>query len=48
MGLHVIVIGNPFDGLRIYGPYNTIEEAEIEAESFSDTDWWIVPLDALP
>ena len=44
MGLHVIVTGNPFDGLQIIGPFKTHNDAVEYAGRIEDTDWWVVPL----
>jgi len=40
---YVVVIGNPFDGLGIHGPFPSREEAEEWAED-AQNDWWIVEL----
>lgn len=42
--MFVLVTGNPFDGMQVFGPIATEDEAEELAREFSDTDWWIVPL----
>ncbi|HQR42033.1 MAG TPA: hypothetical protein PLX97_05100 [Gemmatales bacterium] len=43
--MYVIAIGSPFDGLRLYGPFNTPEEAEASYYDMNDDfDWWIVEL----
>lgn len=49
MGMHVVVIGNPFYGLKIVGPFNNIEEAIEWADLRQGArptglDWWAVPL----
>lgn len=48
MGIHVVVSGNPVDGLRFYGPFATADEASEWAQRNSNdlSDWWIAPLDA--
>lgn len=47
MGLSVIVLGNPFDGLRIFGPFATGEEAHEWADTnATGEDWWCVAVDA--
>jgi hypothetical protein len=46
MGLHIIVTGNPVDGLEFYGPFKTHDDAV----EFANTDphmpdeWWIAKL----
>lgn len=44
MGMHVLCVGNPFDGIRIYGPFATGEEANEFADEQKLGDWWAVPL----
>lgn len=45
MGLSVIVLGNPFDGLSIVGPFATGDEANEWADLHaSGEDWWCVAL----
>jgi len=45
MGMHVVVIGSPFDGQRIVGPFATGEEAiEWAEQNIRNEDWWAVPL----
>lgn len=39
MDKYVIVIGNPIDGITIYGPFENMEEAHEWAENNSD-EWW--------
>ena len=39
--MHVIVTGNPFDGFRLWGPFNNPEEATEWAERFCSGDWWL-------
>jgi len=45
MGLHILITGNPIDGLFFYGPYKTSEDAVTAAERENiGADWWIAPL----
>lgn len=45
MGLQVIVSGNPVDGIRIYGPYATAQEAANSGHKDKRLDdYWIAPL----
>lgn len=47
MGMHVIVRGNPFDGLTIHGPFATGEEAHEWADAYCrDVEWWAVALES--
>lgn len=41
--LFVLAVGNPCDGFTFYGPTDR-EAAEKAAESYDNTDWWIMPL----
>jgi len=43
-GMHIIVTGNPIEGLRFYGPFKTIDDASDVAKDFCDGDWWLAPL----
>lgn len=41
----VIVIGNPVDGIRLYGPYADAQGEDFEDnEVFGDQEWWIADL----
>lgn len=40
---HIIVSGNPVDGLSFEGPYDSHDEAVAAADEVS-ADWWIAPL----
>lgn len=42
---HIVVTGNPIDGLAFFGPHATHEEAE-EAAARIDGNWWIAELRA--
>jgi hypothetical protein len=48
--MYILVVGNPVDGVRFYGPFTTTEQASYYAattfeESDQDnTDWWIAAL----
>jgi hypothetical protein len=47
MGMHVVVIGNPVDGIRIVGPFKTAAHAEDYISSDPEGMYmWIAPLDA--
>jgi hypothetical protein len=37
-----VVIGNPIDGITVYGPFETLEDACSWGETItsSDGDWW--------
>lgn len=44
---YCVAQGNPFDGVTLYGPFETSEEASEWAESNDGNfDWWIVNLNA--
>jgi hypothetical protein len=44
-GIHILIVGNPVDGLTFYGPFATADEANAAGERVQD-DWWIAPLKA--
>lgn len=49
MGLHIIIIGNPVDGLEFIGPFKTADDATRHASTDGNIDnceWWIAPLAA--
>jgi len=41
---HILITGNPVDGLQFTGPFNSQAEADDQAEGYSDTDYWIADL----
>lgn len=43
---HIVLAGNPLDGLTPYGPFDSCEAAETwaERERIDRGDWWIVAL----
>jgi len=45
METFVVITGNPVDGLDIYGPFATAEEANNWADcEQAGEDWWVAPL----
>lgn len=44
MGMHIVVVGNPFDGLSVFGPFATFEEARAWADANGRNDDWRVVL----
>lgn len=42
---HIVIIGDPVDGFRYYGPFPNWDEASDWTETdCRDCDWWIAPL----
>lgn len=40
--MFVVVIGNPFDGLSIHGPFDSHDDARQWAEDEGDSEsWWV-------
>lgn len=40
--MYTIVVGNPWDGMSLWGVFSTFDEAENLAYNlFSDREWWI-------
>lgn len=37
----VLAIGSAFDGITIYGPYPSYEEANVDASDYPDSDWHV-------
>jgi hypothetical protein len=49
--MYVVVVGNPFDGMTIYGPFDGPTEADEWTQGNAKTDldgvdWWIMPLES--
>lgn len=44
MGMHVVISGNPVDGLTVWGPFKTGDDAMRWASAEIDDTWWIAPL----
>lgn len=43
---HVIATGNPFDGVKLIGPFNNYEAALTYADSNTfEWDWWVVHIE---
>ena len=43
-GLHIVMMGNVFDGVTPVGPFLNWEDAHEWAEANSDQEWWIASL----
>ena len=48
--MYVVATGSPFDGLTVYGPFASNDEAAEWAKcnlvtDLSDVPWWVVPLE---
>lgn len=41
--LYAVAVGNPFDGITLYGPF-TNEEQEDFAAGLSGVEWWTIEL----
>lgn len=43
----VVVVGNPFDGMTVYGPFELTDELfrDIAPRLGAGNDWWIVNLE---
>lgn len=39
--MHIIILGNPVDGLTFHGPFDDPEAATTWAEKTSDGEWWL-------
>lgn len=44
----VVAAGNPFDGMRLHGPFEAYDEANDWAERNITDDWWSVIVEPLP
>lgn len=43
-GLHVVLVGNIFDGTTIIGPFLSFEDANLWADNNAAEEWWITAL----
>jgi hypothetical protein len=41
--MYAVAVGNPFDGVTLFGPFYNSEEADEWGESVQD-DWWVVEI----
>jgi len=39
-----VLVGDPVNGVTVYGPYRTIDEAISIWEDESDVYWWVAPM----
>ncbi len=48
MGMTIIIIGNPVDGLQFIGPFKTSDDAIawVNCDAHIDADWWVASLEA--
>ena len=43
--MYTIAVGNPWDGITLYGIYDTFDDAELAAfQSFDGMDWWVLSI----
>lgn len=42
--LHVVVVGNVFDGIDLIGPFLSFDDAELWADQNSPQEWWVTRL----
>lgn len=46
--MYVVVMGNPFDGLEIRGPFENVDDANDWADqNLRDETWWVVEVKSL-
>ena len=46
-GLHVVIVGNIFDGTRVVGPFLSFEDANLWADRHVEMEWWTTSIDAV-
>lgn len=46
MGMHVVLIGDPINGMEVFGPFKTGIDAEKWASAYAIDSWVIAPLKA--
>lgn len=42
--MYIVAIGNPFDGMNVFGPFEYSEDADRWAQNVQD-DYWVVWLE---
>ena len=42
--LHVVVVGNVFDGIDLIGPFLSFDDAEAWADQNAPHEWWVTRL----
>jgi hypothetical protein len=40
-GLHVVLVGNVFDGVTVVGPFLNVEDGCLWADNNTDQEWWV-------
>jgi hypothetical protein len=40
-GLHVVLVGNVFDGVTVVGPFLNIDDATLWADTNTGQEWWV-------
>ena len=45
MGPYAVAVGEMFDGINFYGPFDDFDAAELWAHQNADLNWWIVGLE---
>lgn len=47
MDMYVLLVGNPVDGIAVFGPFNNGEEANEWADDhLRNEEWWAVALNS--
>ena len=46
-GLHVVLVGNMFDGTTVVGPFLSFEDANMWAEGDASQEWWITSIEGV-
>lgn len=44
MGMHVVLVGDPINGMTVYGPFKTGTDAVMWASENTDNVWVAAPL----
>lgn len=45
-GRHVVIVGNPFDGMTVYGPFTSWDEAATWGGLGDGGDWYVLAMTA--
>ena len=43
---YIVAVGDPFDAINFFGPFDSFEDAEWWADRNADLNWWILGLES--
>ena len=45
---YILITGNPVNGFKFCGPYDTHHDAVVDGEHVHNGDWWVAELYSFP